>query len=79
MKLLKMETNSSEPLEALWAVLDIHPEDIPAPSDHFFQVAGSLGGLSDVNSMTRDEYTRHLGNWFRSPGMPGTDHANPPA
>ena len=76
MKLLKLEANSSEPVEGLWAVLDIHPDDIPAPSDYFFQVVGSLNGFSPVNSLTRDEFTLRLGNWFRSRGVPRTNPAS---
>jgi len=76
MILLKLLTNSSEPVEGVWALISIHPEDIPAPSDYFFQVVGSLSGFSPVNSGTKDEYTRRLGNWFRSPGVPRTDPAS---
>ena len=78
MILMKLLTNSSEPVEGLWAVIGIHPEDIPVPSNNFFQVVGSLSGFSDVNSLTRDEFRRRLGNWFRSPGIPGTNPANTP-
>ncbi len=75
MMLLEILTNSNEPVEGLWTVLDIHPEDIPTPSDNFFEVVGSLSGFSDVNSMNRDEFTRRLGNWFRSRGIPRTEPA----
>ena len=76
MILLDILTNSNEPVEGLWAVLDIHPEDIPVPSDNFFQVVESLSDLSNVIPLNRDKFARRLGNWFRSRGIPGNEPAS---
>ncbi len=72
MKLDKIETKVSDPVEGLWEVLDILPGDIPAPSNYFFRVVRGLSGFSFINSLTKDEFTQSLRDRFRSPGNSGT-------
>ena len=64
---MKLTENRGRPEESwrqLFQVTEVDPQDIPAPTQKFFDVVGQLKGLSFVNRFTADAFTEQVRQRF---------------
>lgn len=66
MRLSKVATEAGNPIEKLFVVEEISPDDIGPPSEHFLRFIRSVSSFSFVNSFTLGEFTEQVRKRFAS-------------
>jgi hypothetical protein len=64
---MKLTENLGHPGESWrqsFQVTEVDPDDIPKPTQKFFDVVGQLKGFSFVNSFTADAFTEQVRERF---------------